>query len=460
MLPCFLRAFAGVAILSASVIAHAATSVIPLTPERTSVEADFSQVFSARFLNASGLPAVGETVTFSNDACGRFANGGFVAATTTDASGVASMTFTAMQPGGTVCTVYAVAGAQARFQVFTYRLSQVSLVANAPVNLTAGVPFEMPVEARMGAYTLPNVDIGARVFAGTGTANVNPANVNSGSGVPVNFLVTPSGPGDYDVEVNLRTLTKRVAIRFAAAPVPPAAGLHQDLWWSGVAENGWGLSIIEHRDVLFALIFAYDASGRPTWYVIPAGTWSGSSYTGSVYSPRGTPFYAYDASKLAVGTPVGNATLSFTDADHATLDYTINGMTGRKSLSRTPFAPPGVAPLTNRTDMWWGGAPQNGWGIAMIQQNAALFTLWYTYDAAGLPTWYGMPSGSWSTSDTYEGRVYRATGSPWLGQAYDVSRYQAQDAGSYRIRFSGDSATFEYSVEGRSGSLPLTRTPF
>ena len=451
---------AALLLAATSGIASAATSAIPLTPERTSVEADFSQVFSARFLGPTGLPAIGETVQFSNDACGRFSNGSFTAATTTDANGVASMTFTAMQPGGVVCTVYAAAGAQVRYQVITYRLAQVSLVANAPTNPAPGVPFEMPVEARMGAYTLANVDIGARVFAGTGTASVTPTSANSGSGVPINLLVTPSGSGDYDVEVNLRTLTKRVPIRFAAAPVPPAAGIHQDLWWSGVAENGWGLSIIEHRDVLFALIFAYDASGRPTWYVLPAGTWSGSSYTGSVYSPRGTPFYAYDASRLAVGTPIGSATLSFTDADHATLDYTINGVTGRKSLSRTPFAPPGVAPLANRTDMWWGGAPQNGWGIAVIQQNAALFTLWYTFDAAGLPVWYGMPSGSWSTSDTYEGRVYRATGSPWLGQAYDPSRYQTQDVGSYRLRFSGDSATFEYSVEGRTGSLPLTRTPF
>ena len=457
----FAAAFAG--------SAHAASSAIPITPERTSVEADFSQVFSARFLNASGLPSVGETVTFSNDACGRFSNGTFVASTTTDANGVASMNFTAMQPGGTVCTLYASTPlAQARFQVFTYRLSQISIVATAPASLAPTTPFQVPVEIRMGAYSLPNVDFGARIVALTGSASVSPMSANTGTGSPVNLAVTPGGGGDYDIEVNVRTLAKRVPIRFAVASVPPpappavtpAAGVHQDLWWSGMAENGWGLSIVEHRDVLFVLIYAYDASGRPTWYVVPAGTWSGSSYTGSVYSPRGTPFYAYDASRLAVGTPIGSVTLTFADADHATLDYTINGVTGRKTVTRTIFAPAGVAPLADRTDMWWGGSAQNGWGIAVVQQNAALFTLWYTYDAAGLPVWYGMPSGSWSTSDTYEGRVYRATGSPWLGQPYDVSRYQAQDVGSYRLRFSGDSATFEYSIEGRSGSLPLTRTPF
>ena len=218
--------------------------------------------------------------------------------------------------------------------------------------------------------------------------------------------------------------------------------------------------MIEHRDVLFVLIYAYDANGRPTWYVIPAGTWNGASYSGALYSPRGTPFFSYDASRLAMGAAIGNATVTFADGEHATLEYTINGVTGRKSITRTPFGPPGLAPLENRTDMWWGGLSQNGWGIAVVQQNASLFTMWYTYDAAGMPTWYAMPSGSWSASDTYEGRVYRSTGSPWLGQPYDATLFRPVDVGSYRIRFAGDVATLEYSVEGRTGSLALTRTPF
>src|SRR6185436_2053837 len=121
--------------------------------------------------------------------------------------------------------------------------------------------------------------------------------------------VTPSGAGDYDVQVYLRnTLMKTVPIRFAA---PTPVGANSDLWWSGIGENGWGLSIIEHRDILFILVYAYDDAGRPTWYVISSGTWSGNTYSGSIYSPRGTPFYAYDASRLSMGAPVGTATIAF-----------------------------------------------------------------------------------------------------------------------------------------------------
>ncbi len=439
--------------------AQAASSGVALSPDRTSVEADFSQVFSAKFLTASGAPAAGETVQFSNDACGRFPNGNFFATTTTDASGIASMTFTAMQPGGVVCTVVAAAGAQVRYQVFTYRLAQLSIVANAPANLVPGTSFTLPVEIHMGAYALPNVDMGARIVAGTGSATVSPASANTGASGGVNLTVVPSGAGDYDVEISVRTLAWRVPVLFASA-TPPASGVHQDLWWSGFAENGWGLSIVEHRDVLFVLIYAYDASGKPTWYVIPSGTWNGAAYSGSIYSPRGAPFYSYDAARLAIGTPVGSATIAFADADHATLDYTIGGVTGRKTITRTLFGPQADAPMTQRTDMWWGGVLQNGWGIAVLQQNASLFTMWYTYDASGLPLWYAMPSGSWTAFDTYEGRVHRATGSPWVGQSYDASRFQPVDVGSFRLRFSGDIAAFDYAVEGRTGSLPLTRTPF
>jgi hypothetical protein len=34
------------------------------------------------------------------------------------------------------------------------------------------------------------------------------------------------------------------------------------------------------------------------------------------------------------------------------------------------------------------------------------------------------------------------------------------DVGSFRLQFLGDNATFNYVLEGRTGSVPLSRTPF
>jgi len=211
------------------------------------------------------------------------------------------------------------------------------------------------------------------------------------------------------------------------------------------------------------VIYAYDDAGRPTWWVMPGGTWNAArtAFTGPLYAPRGTPFHAYDASRFTVGSPVGSATLTFTGGASATLEYSIGGTAGRKVLTRQMFGPADVTAPVGVGDMWWGGAAQNGWGIAVLQQFRTLFSVWFTYDAAGAPTWYVMPQGSWMDASTYDGRIYRAEGSPWLGRVYDPSRFRTVDVGSFRFRLTGDStATFHYSIEGRSGMLELTRQPF
>jgi hypothetical protein len=161
------------------------------------------------------------------------------------------------------------------------------------------------------------------------------------------------------------------------------------------------------------------------------------------------------------GSALGPMKLTVQGADSATIDYTIAGVTGRKSVQRQVFGPVAQSPLSNLSGMWWGGLAQSGWGVSIVQQNATLFAVWYTYDELNHPTWFVMPGGTWTGADTYEGRMYRTHGSPWLGHAYDASQLQVTDVGPYRIKFSGTNAALEYSVEGRTGTLALTRqAPF
>ncbi|HUQ29228.1 MAG TPA: choice-of-anchor U domain-containing protein, partial [Usitatibacter sp.] len=280
---------------------------------------------------------------------------------------------------------------------------------------------------------------------------VMPATVN---GNRITFTITDGGFGDDDLARN------GTIADFGMLSVP--GGLFQDLWWSGPAENGWGISMVQHRDVLFANVFAYDAQGVPTWYVMPSGSWDSSHtvYTGALYLPKGSPFYAYDASRFDIGAPVGTATITFNGTNQATFDYTINGVTGRKNISRVSFGPVEAPPDKPLGDLWWAGSAQNGWGIAVLQQYSTLFALWFTYDANGKATWFVMPGGSWTAKDDYRGNIYRAVGPPWLGVPYDVSRHRTIEAGTFRIHFSGETATFEYTLDGKTGSLPLSRIPF
>jgi hypothetical protein len=283
------------------------------------------------------------------------------------------------------------------------------------------------------------------------TACVVRASVFDGSLISV----TPSPPDIY--------------LDFIVNPYNPASGAPpftmstslQDMWWVGPSENGWGMSLIQHDDTLFGALYIYDANGKPTWLVMPGGTWDAAHliYSGSLYAPTGSPFYAYDTTHFVAGNAKGTIKITFQDANDAILDYTINGVTGRKFVQREVFAD-GSATAPNRSDLWWGGSSQNGWGITLLQQASTLFAVWYTYDANGTTTWYVIPGGAWTATDTYEGHLYRTTGSPWVGATYNPASLQVFDAGTFKFQFNGDTASFTYTADGHTGTVPLVKEPF
>jgi hypothetical protein len=241
---------------------------------------------------------------------------------------------------------------------------------------------------------------------------------------------------------------------------PPS---YQDLWWAGSAENGWGMSLTQHGAAMFGAFYIYDAQGRPIWAVMPGGSWNAtySRFSGALYIPTGSWFGAYDASRLVAGASVGTATLDFTSASTATLSYTINGVSGQKSIQRQLFGPADPTPVATYADLWWGGSAQNGWGVAINQQYRTLFSVWYTYDQSGNTLWYVIPGGTWTAANTFTGTVFRTTGSAWLGVPYNPGALQAQQAGTVTFTFHDrDNATMSYTVEGVTQSKAITRQPF
>jgi hypothetical protein len=73
-----------------------------------------------------------------------------------------------------------------------------------------------------------------------------------------------------------------------------------------------------------------------------------------------------------------------------------------------------------------------------------------------------MPGGTWNAAgDTYSGAMYRTTGPPgWTDLVYDPSLLKVIQAGTYSITFTASGATFNYNVDGRTGTLQLVREPF
>jgi hypothetical protein len=195
---------------------------------------------------------------------------------------------------------------------------------------------------------------------------------------------------------------------------------------------------------------------------MPGGTWNAArtAYTGPVYTPRSSGYFEYDATAFTVGNPVGTVTITFASDSSATLTYTINGRSGTKSITRQSFGVAATPTLNGLTDMWWGGTRQNGWGIAVIQQHAQLFLVWFSYETTGRATWFVMPAGSWTAFNTYEGSVFLTSGSPWVGVPYDPNRLTVTNVGTFRLTVSGASASFQYFVEDHRGIYQLTRQPF
>ncbi len=236
---------------------------------------------------------------------------------------------------------------------------------------------------------------------------------------------------------------------------------YQDLWWAGSQENGWGATIAQQGSTLFSVLYIYDNNGQPQWVVMPGGAWNAtlSAYTGALYMPTGSLFSAYDATKFNVGEAVGQATLRFRDANTATLEFSINGVSGQKQITRQVFAD--GAPRKNYSDMWWGGQKQNGWGLALMQQANNIFGVWFTYDAQGKPTWFVMPGGAFASSAIFEGALYRTSSSAWLGAAYNPAVFKAAPVGTLRFDFNdANNGAMRYTVDSQAGTNAITRQQF
>lgn len=261
----------------------------------------------------------------------------------------------------------------------------------------------------------------------------------------------------------IRPLIALGAPRYSAIP-----GSFQDLWWAGPMENGWGINITQHRDVLFATFFLYDASEEPRWLVMSGGEWNAqrTAYTGTVYRTRGTPFGINIASNRSV-TPVGSARLTFTARDALTLDYTIDGVTRTKQLRRQLFGPPNAIPAPRFDDLWWGGEAESGWGFALAQQYRTLFGVLYTYDASGEPTWFVAPSLAIAQTGRPEAsissNVYRTRASWSVSGDFFVSRLAVTLVGTLSLSFMDgwESARLYATIAGwREFSTTVTRQPF
>ncbi|MEP7157133.1 MAG: peptidylprolyl isomerase [Betaproteobacteria bacterium] len=114
---------------------------------------------------------------------------------------------------------------------------------------------------------------------------------------------------------------------------------------------------------------------------------------------------------------------------------------------------------TNYQGMWWNAA-ESGWGMNITQHNTIIFAAMYTYDDAGLPTWYVIPNCPVTTNGC-TGDMYKVTGGTSPAVAWNGSAKITTKVGTGTLTFASTTAgTFAFTINGVSGTKAITPQVF
>ena len=232
--------------------------------------------------------------------------------------------------------------------------------------------------------------------------------------------------------------------------------------WNNPNEAGWGISITQHSSsIVFAAAYTYDANGRPIWYVLPnCPVVASGSCTSTLYRVSGAtpPTVPWNGAGKVVGT-AGSGTLNFTDVDHGTFTFTIDGVGGVKTIQKQLFSNGTHQARIDYTDLWWN-ANESGWGVAVTQDHGIIFATWFAYDGVGNAMWY-VASNCTLVGSGCTGDLYQVTGGSPLTSAWNGANQVVTKVGTIAIAFAGANAgTMNYSINGVSASRDITRQPF
>lgn len=207
------------------------------------------------------------------------------------------------------------------------------------------------------AQTLTNVYTGT-LFQVTGppfnSVPFNPAQVFPTAVGTGTITFTDLNTGTFAYTVNGITQSKAITREvFGQLPtctfgiqtdLTPAYN-YQDLWWAAPAgsESGWGVNLTQQGQTIFATWFTYDLDATPMWLAVTAPQTAAGTYSGTLYRTTGPAFNTVPFLPANVtATAVGSATFTFTDGNTGTFDYTVNGVTQTKAITRQVFASPGT----------------------------------------------------------------------------------------------------------------------
>jgi hypothetical protein len=155
---------------------------------------------------------------------------------------------------------------------------------------------------------------------------------------------------------------------------------------------------------------------------------------------------------VILGATPQSLSLAFIDiADESEL-FSVEGMTRSALLGVTPAS-------RGATGGMWYVPNESGWGLSLTLGTTSAkipFVVLYVYSGA-TPTWYVMPSGTWTADARFEGDLYVTTGTDW--RTFTFTPGTVTKVGQLSMTFSSDdSAKLEYTVTDSTGTHPVAKT--
>ncbi len=261
-----------------------------------------------------------------------------------------------------------------------------------------------------------------------------------------------------------------IALPFAAS-AQSGPILKSATWWDA-DESGWGLFTIDQGNVIAPGWFTYGPDGKPTWFLVPgAFPQEDGSYAGDVCRFTGVPFAQIMGAASDPCVVIGSARLRFTGNTALSFEYTIDGVTQTKSMSRFPFGTRDIAcrasdttsraTATNLSDLWWSGPASEGWGVHMSHVDDSLFATWYTYDTDRQAIFY-IGATTRQADGSFSGPLLRQNnGTPFTMIDGSPPSDGATQVGTVSISFTdGETATFTYTVGNVTQVKALSRFQF
>ena len=116
---------------------------------------------------------------------------------------------------------------------------------------------------------------------------------------------------------------------------------------------------------------------------------------------------------------------------------------------------------TDFTDLWWGGAAENGWGLNVIHQNNIIFATLYVYNQDSTPRFFSGSETRATGTNSFSGPLYDTRGTFFGTVPYNAAAFTGTAVGTITLTFSSaNQGTLQYNVGGTTVTKSITRFGF